>query len=348
MKLSRIEWAVIIITFLGALLRFWNIGFQWMNYDEQFSLMFARPELSYGYIFAEALVHDYTPPIYYMFSHTSMLIFGQNATAIRIPSAIAGVLFIPIMYFVGKEYKDELFGLLIAGFSAIYYNAVFYSKYGRAYSMEFVFFSIAFYFFMRVLKGDKRSGVWFGVFALCSLWTHLYSVIPIGIMILYLLWERKALDGIGIIIPGSLPLLFYVMPLFTTRSNEVGGNFGATPFEILTLMPLDIFAFSAFLIVPIIIYSLWVHRSERILRIITVVALITWASMFVISLKTPVILHYAIFLVPMLLIPFILPFYNIIKNDEVYFHHLMVIMVIVLLEAIQIAALAVAQRAWHF
>lgn len=355
MKLSRIEWAVIALTFLGALIRFWNIGFQWMNYDEEFTITFAQPAFSCLQIISASLTSDYTPPLSYLAAHFSMIVFGMNATAIRIPSAIFGTLFVPIMYFVGKEYKDELFGLLCAGFSAIYYNAVFYSKYGRSYAMDFVFFSVAFYFFMRILKGDNKAGIWFALFALCSVWTHLYSAIPLGLMILYLLYERKAYTTFGIFTVGCLPLLSYVNSISRYRCTndltcQFGGThaFGATWQEIIYLTPLDIFAYSAFIIVPIVVWSLWTHRSEKIIQVISLISLATWGSMIALSGITPIILHYAIFLVPMLIIPLILPFYEAIAKDTVTFCHLLVIMIVMILEAVQIAAIAVVQRAWHF
>ena len=319
-----------------------------MNYDEEFTINFARPALSVFELAATSLTYDYTPPLYYIAAHFSMLLFGMTATAIRIPSVICGVLFIPAMYLVGREYKDELFGLLSAGFSAIYYNSVFYSKFGRSYSMAILFFSLAFYFFLRVLKGDKHSGIWFAVFALCSMYTHLYSVIPLGLMVLYLLWERKVMQSIVLIIGGAIPLALYIVPILISRDVGRTGYFGATLFEILFLIPLDIFTYSSFIIAPVILWALWTHRTERLIQVIFLVCMGTWASMFALFFVTPIILHYAMFLVPMLILLFVLPFYEAIKKDEILFHHLIIVIMLVVFEAVQIAAIASVQRAWFF
>jgi 4-amino-4-deoxy-L-arabinose transferase-like glycosyltransferase len=342
---------LILIAFMltGAILRFWNIGFQHMNWDEEFTLNFCRANLTSVQIITNSFTTDYTPPLYYLSSHLSILAFGETATAIRIPSAIMGILFIPIMYFIGREYKDELFGLIAAGFATVYYNAIFYSRYGRSYAMDFVFFSLVFYFFMRLLHDDKKAGIWFGIFALCSMYTHLYSSIPIGIMIVYLLWQKKAYDGIIITIISAIPLLQYVNLIMATRIAGVNENiFGATPLEILVLTPLDIFAYSSFVIVPIVIWSLWKHRDDKLFRLISIISIATWLSMFLLSFRTPIIVHYAIFLVPMLLLPFILPFWEAIKAHEIQFHHYVVIMVIMILEAVQIVAVHTIQRGWSW
>jgi mannosyltransferase len=349
---TKTELLLISFVIVGTVLRFWNIGFQNTNYDEQFTMTFAAPSLTAWQIVINCFTQDYTPPLYYLAAHFSMIVFGQNQIAIRIPSAIMGVAFIPIMYLIGKQYRDELFGLIAAGFSTIYYNAIFYSRYGRSYAMDFVFFSAAFYFFMRLLDGDKKSGVCFGLFAICSMWTHLYSAIPLGIMVLYLLWERKALDGITVMVLGCLPLLLYIPLILTTRCNEVGtacqfsgtNSFGATPLEILVLTPLDIFAYSAFIIVPIVVWSCWKHRTDRIIQVIIGISLVTWASMFLLSFKTPIIVHYAIFLVPMLLLPLILPFWEALQTNTVKLRHCYAVMVILILEAVQIWAHFTIQR----
>jgi hypothetical protein len=66
--------------------------------------------------------------------------------------------------------------------------------------------------------------------------------------------------------------------------------------------------------------------------------------MIVLATRTPMILHYALFLVPGLLLAFTMPFYSAIKAQEVYFYHYVVIMVIVILEAVQTLALFTIQR----
>jgi hypothetical protein len=197
---------------------------------------------------------------------------------------------------------------------------------------------------MRLLKGDKKFSIPFGIFALLSLYTHLYTAIPLGIMILYLLWERKVYySGILITIIGSVLLLNYFTLIGTDRTLS-NGNFGETPLDVILYTPLDLFTYSVFIIFPIILWSLWKYRADKLIRVITIISLATWFSMIVLATKTPMILHYALFLVPGLLLAFTMPLYFAIKAREVYFHHYLVIMVIVILEVVQTAALFTIQR----
>ena len=326
---------------LGAFLRFYNIGFQHTVVDEDFTLNFARPALGWVELFIQTMTVDFTPPLYYLAAHASMLVFGATATAIRIPSAIFGVLLIPAMYLIGKEYRDETLGLLLAGLSTIFYNFVYYAKYGRAYSMALLFISLAFYYFIRLQKGDKHAQWGFAAFAILSMWTHLYTAIPIGIMILWLLWQRKATWGIMAFIVGCLPLFTYVNILLTTRTGAMGGDFGASPLTVLTWTPLDIFAYSVVIILPVVVWSLWKHRNDGVMQAITAIALGTWLSMALLALKTPIVLHYALFVVPILLLAFVVPFYEAKRG---YFNYGLLAMVIIILEVVQIVALVSVQR----
>jgi uncharacterized membrane protein len=335
---------LVFLIIIGAVLRFWNIGYQHMNWDEEWTIQFATPAITATELFLKSITTDCNPPLYYLAAHFSMILFGETATAIRIPSAIAGILLIPVMYYIGEEYCDELFGLLLAGLTTLFYNFIFYSKYGRSYSIALLVFSIAFYYFMRLLKGDKKSSIPFGIFALLCLWTHLYTVIPIGIMIIYLLYERKVyLYGIAITIIGSLPLLNYLFLINSTRALSQG-NFGETPISVLLYTPLDIFAYSAFVMFPIVVWSLWKYRHDMLIRAITIISLGTWLSMMVLAVKTPVILHYAMPLTIPLFLAFTVPFYLAIKKREVYFHHGIVVMIVILLEFVQTHAILFIQR----
>jgi mannosyltransferase len=215
---------LIALILVGAIIRFWNIGFQHMTCDEEFTIGFAGVGITAGQIFIQSLSQDFTPPLYYLAAHFSMILFGETAEAIRYPSAIAGILLIPVMYSIGRGYKDELFGLMLAGSTTIFYNFIYYSRYGRSYSLALLFFSIAFYYFMRLLKGDKKSSIPFGIFALLCVWTHLYTAIPLGVMILYLLWEQKVYyHGLAITVIGSLPLLNYFTLINSTRALANSG-----------------------------------------------------------------------------------------------------------------------------
>jgi len=341
--------AILGMMIVGGIIRISNLSFQRMNYDEEFTIAFAAPSLDLIQLILKTLTHDFTPPLYYIAAHFSMMLFGPTAFAIRYPSVLFGVLLIPVMYFIGEEYKDERFGTLLAAFTTIMYNFVFYSRYGRDYSMELFFFAIAFYLFMRLIKErSDREGFYFIIFALLSVWTHLYAIIPIAIMIAYLKYQDK-ISYIPIILFGicCLPLLNYISLIFNTRNYGIysgASYFGATVGEIFYLTPFDLFGYSAVLIFPIVVWQLWKHRDDELFKVISLIFGISWISLFVLSFVTPIIIHYIIYLVPMLLLPFILPFYEQFDKEEVSFYWVLIAFVILVLEATQLFFFYTIQR----
>jgi uncharacterized membrane protein len=345
MKTNQKIILILLFIIVGATIRLYNIGFQFTNFDEEFTLNFASPSLSALQVLSASLTKDYTPPIYYLLAHFSMVVFGQNPTAIRIPSVIFGVLLIPVMYLIGKEYKDDLFGVLLSGLSTVFYCLYFYSKYGRSYSVAIFFFSLVFYSFIRILKGDQKVAVWFGLFSVLSIWSHIYSVIPIGVMVLYLLWKRRVLTGIAVIVVGLIPLIYFYAPLvLNTRISGVASNtFGYTPAQLLSNIPFDLFGYSAVVILPVVIWTIWKHREEEIIALISIISLTTLASLFAFSTRTPIIPHYAIFLLTMLLVVFVIPIWENIKIrwSTVY---IFVITLVLVMEFYQIYLLNFVQR----
>jgi 4-amino-4-deoxy-L-arabinose transferase-like glycosyltransferase len=351
MKVTKVNLTLIFLMLFGAFLRFWNIGFQHTNWDEQWTMAFAAPEVGPVALIVKALSVDCNPPLYYLFAQLSMFIFGVTQEAIRYPSAIAGILLIPAMYFVGKQYKNELFGLMLAGFTTVFYNFVFYSKYGRGYGLELLFFAMAFGFFLMANKNqdNRKAKYLFALFCILTVWTQMFAVIPLAVLVFYLMWNEqlclKKFDWVALIIVGCLPLLNLLLVISKTRDvAEVGQQFGAPLHEILFMIPLDIFTYSCFVICPIAGYMLWKYRKYEIYSIIIMTTLVTYVAMVVLSFKTPIILHYALPLTVMLLLPLIEAFYLAVKRREGIFVYGIVAMVILILEFVQIFALGTIQR----
>lgn len=119
----------LLILFLGAVLRIYHLG--------QIPPGVNRDEASIGYT-AYSLLHtgkdeygrflpisfqsfgDWKLPIYIYETVLSVAIFGLNAFAVRIPSAIAGILLVILVYFLIKElFKDRNLALTAMFLTAI-------------------------------------------------------------------------------------------------------------------------------------------------------------------------------------------------------------------------------------
>ena len=114
-----------IITILGIIVRLLFINkTEGLWNDEYVSWIVASQPLTNG--FFENIKSQCHMPFYYLYLKTFMTIFGQSDLVLRLSSAFAGAVSIPVMYLVGKQ-QNKKTGLLLAFFTAISSFLIFYS-----------------------------------------------------------------------------------------------------------------------------------------------------------------------------------------------------------------------------
>jgi hypothetical protein len=195
-------------------------------------------QLSVVDIIIKSITSDFTPPLYYLAAHF---------LAPRVVSVICGVLTIMVMYFVGAGYKDDITGLYCAGATAFLFPLVYYSQFGRSYSMSILFFAITLLFYNK-----EKLGYPFVIFASLTIWTHLFNVIPIAFMLIYSEHTNKKLMlGIPIL---TFPLIIPLYNAVVNRTSAIA-NFGMTLSEILYITPIELFGSLYVPATIIILYS---------------------------------------------------------------------------------------------
>jgi mannosyltransferase len=153
---------------------------------------------------------DNNPPLFYLIEHYWMLLAGDSAFAVRLPSAVAGALAIPVMYGVGKLLFDRSAGLLAALILALSAYQVRYSQEARAYELMVLLTLLSFYFFVKLLKDGRTPLTTIG-YVVCSallIYTHFYAVFFVAAQVLSLLVSRENLRAW--ILPGGILALLYV------------------------------------------------------------------------------------------------------------------------------------------
>jgi len=197
--------------------------------------------------------------------------------AIRYPSVVSGILLTPVMFYLGKQYKDELTGLYCAGISAILLPMIYYSQYARAYSLSLLCFTIALILYLRLKDGDNHLDirVAFWVMVVVNLYVHLFSLIPLSLMCLDLLQDTKNwLCGI-VATMASLSLVSMLASVLSTRTHNAY-NYGASMLQMIVLTPMEFFN-SLFLNIIILAgVGAWLYKSKVRwnLIVITIVTLI--------------------------------------------------------------------------
>ncbi len=139
--------------------------------DEYVSYMISKISFTNG--FFEAVKSQCHMPFYYLYLKIFMLIFGDSDFVLRLTSVFAGVLSVIMMFFVGKEYRDEKTGMFCAFFTAISSFLIYYSQEVRFYSLLFLLSSILLFFDLRFLKKfDLKSVLGLILTSFLIMFTH--------------------------------------------------------------------------------------------------------------------------------------------------------------------------------
>jgi hypothetical protein len=184
---------LIALTILAALLRWDHIG--WSNFfiDEAWSAYVA------GYPYWQVGFLDVHPALSYALIKLSLDSFGVSEVTTRLVPFIFGVVSVPLSYWFGKEITGEKFpGLITALLMAISISQIEQAQNGRMYTMLVVYFMLFIVFFLKAYE-TKLPKYWYltSAMAILAIWTWYYSLIPIGITILWYLLKdgRKILDN---------------------------------------------------------------------------------------------------------------------------------------------------------
>lgn len=156
--ISQHTWLVLIIL-LGSAVRLYRLGYQSLWYDEAFSWAVAAAPLKIA--LAAILTDGGNPPLYQYFVLHPLLYLGQSEEILRLPSAVFGILAIPLIYKVGRLCFGQKVGLSSALWLSLSPLHVWYSQEARMYAM-IVFLSLgSIYCFLRILKENDRK-LWLG------------------------------------------------------------------------------------------------------------------------------------------------------------------------------------------
>lgn len=289
---------ILILTGLGMILRTYQIDFQCYWTEEQYTLMMAN--LPFTEILSRSIFTDCNPPVFYLLAHASLILSGFSDIAIRYPSLICGVLMIPAMYLLGFMYKNEMTGLYCAGFTTVMFPLVYYSQFGRAYAMSLLFFVMALIMYIRIRDGDHSFGskTIFGILAALNIWTHLFAIIPVGLMMadLILTNGRKMMRSTVILGLLCLPLVqmavSFVQGRITSNSSSgTGQGFGMNLTQILVMTPYEFFS-TLFPYFGILTVIAWKQDPSPIAKRLLIIAFATIGIGVTCSFFTPVFPRY--------------------------------------------------------
>jgi mannosyltransferase len=151
-------WLAVITVGLAGLARLPWLMWHSLDVDEAFSLYWARIPL--GKLVADLLVlrGDPHPPAYYALLKPWIALLGENEIGLRLFSALSGVIFVALMYRLGKELFSARVGVAAALLAALAPPLVYESLDARMYMPAAVFVLAGSLLLWRALERDGRGG----------------------------------------------------------------------------------------------------------------------------------------------------------------------------------------------
>ncbi|HET9106405.1 MAG TPA: glycosyltransferase family 39 protein [Steroidobacteraceae bacterium] len=143
-----------VIVVIGALVRFWGLGNVGLHGDEKTMALpamhlvqYGTPEMPTGFLYPRAIAQLY-------FMAGSVLAFGRSAWALRLPSAICGVLLIVLAWLAGRRFLEPRWNLAMTAAVALLPAFIQDAQTARMY----VFLVAGVTGFMALLFAWERSG----------------------------------------------------------------------------------------------------------------------------------------------------------------------------------------------
>jgi len=309
------------LTLLAAVLRFYRLGAWGMDSDEVFmqrdsiNLLFSNPR-----------------PLMYALNHYLVQpLLPLNELGIRLLPAVAGVLAVPAFYLVARRLvgaRAALFGALLVAASPL---LVYYSQFGRYWTLVFLLSSIYPYaLYLAIRDGDRRMlalGIVSGILAVLA---HPVSVLLLGGLGLWLglvylrhgrlaeLWRQPAVRWgllISVILAVVIALRFIPMLQHWISDHdkvplsERGGEFllhrpgGRGLKQVLLLL-----AYVVNLTPPLVLagvlglYLLWQGRDRPVALLLIYLLCAQIAFIALVSIRTAVSTFYLVPAIPVLFV----------------------------------------------
>ncbi|HLF27208.1 MAG TPA: glycosyltransferase family 39 protein [Anaerolineae bacterium] len=155
---------ILLITLLGFAARFINLGGDSLWFDELFTLDTARQSL--GQVLAGQDINN--PLGFHLLSYMAVRIWGTSEYALRLASAAAGTVGIPLLFVVGSLIANRRVGFWAAALLAVSPFHIRYSQEARAYAVQMAFSLASMACLLLALARGKRWWVAYGVLTACN------------------------------------------------------------------------------------------------------------------------------------------------------------------------------------
>lgn len=180
---SRDRWAprvvagrtAVIATAVALAVRLFRLNFQSLWLDEV--LTYLNSQTSLHQLVVDPVVDPNIPPLYYVLIHW-VLLLGRDEVALRLPSVVAGVLTVPLVFALGRRWLGAAAGAAAAVLLAISPFHVWYSQEARPYALLLLLGVAAMWLLERLRDDPTRRGerVAFVLVAAATFYCHTVAI----------------------------------------------------------------------------------------------------------------------------------------------------------------------------
>ncbi|HLB21098.1 MAG TPA: glycosyltransferase family 39 protein [Solirubrobacteraceae bacterium] len=213
-------WPLAALIVLAAALRLATLDQQSFWYDEAFTPVHVLHS-GLGATLRAVVHHENTPPLWYLLAWADARLFGDGALALRLPSALAGILTVPVVWAIARRLAGRRAAVIAAAIVAVNPLFLWYSQEARAYGLFVLTSTLAMLCLVRAM--DEPSARRMAAFALTgalALLTHYFAVFLLVPMALWLLCDaahrRMALAAAGALAAVGLALA----PLISAQGGQ--------------------------------------------------------------------------------------------------------------------------------
>lgn len=183
--------ALVCVLVGGGALRLYALGRESFWMDELYSITDAVRFTTVELLTVLPVLKTHTPAYYVLLRHWIGLV-GIDETALRLPSVLAGVAAVYVVFLVGTELFDRRRGLLAAGMVALSRFHIDHSQQVRMYAFVALLTALSFYWLVRLNERyTRRSAVGYVLATALLVYTHPYGAFVILAGNLYV-WSRLA------------------------------------------------------------------------------------------------------------------------------------------------------------
>jgi 4-amino-4-deoxy-L-arabinose transferase-like glycosyltransferase len=235
--------AIALILVTAAALRIYNIGEQSLWFDEAASVRIVRQD--FPTMMSSIKDDERIPPLHYWLLHAWVRVFGHAEWSVRLPSALAGVGAVWVLYLLTKRLFGVGAALVAALLLAVARYQIQYAQEARSYSLMVLTSLLSCWLFVRLLDTNPPKPRLDAAYVLASaaaLYSHLYAIFTLVAQALtYALeWTRPEKPFLGVrrwvVTQVAIAALFLPwLPIAIRWARSVGSGFWVRPMTLYDL-----------------------------------------------------------------------------------------------------------------